>query len=189
MRKGERSSWDQSRPNGLQPKWARRLAKLVVFAVLLLSSVFASTQAATLWVTPSNLNAQASSGLWAVTKTGRATLTFALPDDFAEIVSAKLVLLPSADAEIAYRVKLALTQAGLRGNNYIDVLVGYNLVLVRSQVMEIDISSVIPVNRLVPGEDYLNVGFMARRTDTGKIAEAANVLGLRLTYKPKIPGR
>lgn len=48
-----------------------------------------------------------------VTRSGRAIFSFALPDDVAEIVSARLVLLPGADAEIAYQVRLALTQQQL----------------------------------------------------------------------------
>jgi hypothetical protein len=168
------------------PKPTRCPTKLRVFAALFLSSVLASTQAATLWVAPANLNARAALGLWAVTKSGRATFSFAVPDDAAEILSAKLVLLPSADAEIAYRVRLALTQEGLSGDDYTDVMAGNNVELVRHQVVEIDIYSVIPpVEMLVPGRDYLTVGFVARSTGDARIAEAANVLGLRLEYETR----
>ena len=180
---------NRSRSERLVPKPTRRLTKPRVFTALILLSVLASAQAATLWIVPANLSPRPALGLWPVTNTGRANLSFALPDDVAEIVSARLVLLPSADAEIAYRVRLALTREGRAADHYTDEITGVNVELVRGQVVEIDISSVIPpVKMLVPGRDYLTVGFKARSTDGApRIAEAANVLGLRLEYKAEIP--
>lgn len=182
------SLWNQSCSERPVPKPTRIPTKRRVFAALYLSVVLASTQAATLWVAPANVNTRTVLGLWVVTKSGRATFSFALPDDVAELLSAKLVLMPSADAKIDYRVRLALTQEGLSGDDYTDVMAGNNVKLVRHQTVEIDISSVIPpVEMLVPGRDYLTVGFVARSTDDARFAEAANVLGLRLEYEAGIP--
>jgi hypothetical protein len=118
---------------------------------------------------------------------GRATFSFALPDDVAELLSAKLVLLPRADAEISYRVRLALSQEGLTSDDYTDSLLGSNLDLSRDRIVEIDISDLIPpVEMLVPGRDYLTVSFTARNTGSAQIAEAANVLGLSLQYETSL---
>jgi len=92
---------------------------------------------------------------------GKHTFGFAVPDNFESFVGAKVVVIGKSDRLVGYDVRLSVTQNMKRHDDFTSQDLGLSVVLVKDELLEIDISSIIPA--LNPGIDYLSIHFTARR--------------------------
>ena len=116
---------------------------------ILLSQISASPALASeLWVSPSE--SKTTLGNWGVTSTGAAVFSFGVPDDMTAFTSAKILIIPAKNLNLAYDLKI---NGGSNGQSYTSGAYSQtNLTgsVVANELTEIDVTSVVAAATPVP---------------------------------------
>ena len=135
-----------------------------------------SARAAEIFVAPSGKVASSLIGDWGVAHPGDTRLSFGVPENMQQFTSAKLVIIGKNSDNLTYDLHLSISRDLLPHNNTTDAILDLPLSVTTNVLQEIDVTTILARNTLVPGVDAVTLNSLAR--------PGTNVLvvGLRFVY-------
>ena len=148
-------------------------------------------------MTPAKKHADKAVGDWAATRFGDTHFSFGILDNLEDFIGAKVVLIGKKDGAISYDLQLSISQNALRHDDFTDSIQDLPALLVRDELLEIDVSEIFPSN-LAAGVDYASLHFNARHgrrhpdgdddEDRRGGSNLVQVIGLRFQYDSVLAG-
>jgi len=155
----------------------------VVLGIMSILAPGGPVAAEELWVAPTHVYPPGLSVFpWPTSGTGLASFGFAIPDDFAELDSVKVVLIPTANVAGSFDVYGSVKRDGQAAGTGLISNVAIPATLTSRRVSEIDVTGLL-ATELDPssaGTDYVSVHF---RFPAPPGLEKGTVLGLRFVYE------
>jgi hypothetical protein len=153
-----------------------------VFGVLVGLALAGPVAAEEVWVSPTHLAPPRLAFPWPTTGAGFASFAFAVPDDFAVLTSAKVVLIPKSNVTGSFDVYGSVKRDGEIAGAGLLFNLAIPATLAAGKVHEVDLTALLAGQLDVSsaGLDYVSVFFWF---PTSPGLEDATVVGLRFTYQ------
>ena len=148
---------------------------LAVGTLLLgLAGALGAARADELWI-PAAEAANVAVGDWALTPSGEAHFTFAVPDDLDRFVGAQVMVIGSRNRQVTYELHLSISADGADHDAFAADAAGLPGSIGAGELAALDASSLFPA--LAAGEDVVALHFRAAPP------QHLRVVGLRFQYE------